>query len=191
MRPFTQETAAMLRLPVANVDTDQLIPARFMKEPRKPEGYGRFLLHDLAAEGSAPAPQAGQAILVARRNFGCGSSREAAVYALADFGFRAVIAPSFGDIFFSNALKNGLLPIRLPVEIVDNLLGQIAAEQGAQVKVDLAAQTVTAPDGTTHRFAIDPFAKHCLVNGIDELDYTLSQMQHIVAFERRHEAENR
>ena len=77
MRPFTQETAAMLRLPVANVDTDQLIPARFMKEPRKPEGYGRFLLHDLAAEGSAPAPQAGQAILVARRNFGCGSSREA------------------------------------------------------------------------------------------------------------------
>ncbi|MBL8705692.1 MAG: 3-isopropylmalate dehydratase small subunit [Rhodospirillales bacterium] len=199
MKPFEPLDSIAVPILQANLDTDQILPARYLQKPRS-DDFGQYLFRDLRLrkDGSEvpgfvlnrPPYRQGK-IMVGRSNFGCGSSREHAVWALYDYGFRAVIAPSFGDIFFSNALKNGLLPIVLPVEVVDKLLDQIAAEQGAQVKVDLAAQTVTAPDGTTHRFAIDPFAKHCLVNGIDELDYTLSQMQHIVAFERRHEAENR
>lgn len=180
MRPFTQETAAMLRLPVANVDTDQLIPARFMKEPRKPEGYGRFLLHDLVAEGTAPAPEAGQAILVARRNFGCGSSREAAVYALADFGFRAVIAPSFGDIFASNCVKNGVVPATVSEADAETLL----ASGPLPVTVDLTAQTVTCGNVVVP-FAIDPVWRTQLLNGWDDIDLTLAEAGAIAAFGTR------
>lgn len=170
----------MLRLPVANVDTDQLIPARFMKEPRKPEGYGRFLLHDLAAEGSAPAPQAGQAILVARRNFGCGSSREAAVYALADFGFRAVIAPSFGDIFASNCVKNGVVPATVSEADAETLL----ASGPLPVTVDLTAQTITCGNVVVP-FAIDPVWRTQLLNGWDDIDLTLAEAGAIAAFGTR------
>ena len=180
MRPFTQETAAMLRLPVANVDTDQLIPARFMKEPRKPEGYGRFLLRDLVAEGTAPAPEAGQAILVARRNFGCGSSREAAVYALADFGFRAVIAPSFGDIFASNCVKNGVLPATVSEADAEALL----ASGPLPVTVDLAEQTI-ACGNLVVSFAIDPVWRTQLLNGWDDIDLTLAEADAIAAFRAR------
>jgi len=199
MKPFEPLDSIAVPILQANLDTDQILPARYLQKPRS-DNFGDYLFRDLRLRKDGteipgfvlnrPPYRQGK-IMVGRQNFGCGSSREHAVWALYDHGIRAVIAPSFGDIFHSNALKNGLLPIRLPVEVVDNLLGQIAAEQGAQVKVDLAAQTVTAPDGTTHHFAIDPFAKHCLINGIDELDYTLSQMQHIVEFERRQDAAKR
>ena len=179
MKPFARETAAVLRLPVANVDTDQLIPARFMKEPRRPEGYGRFLLHDLAAEGGIPAPAARQAILVARRNFGCGSSREAAVYALADFGFRAVIAPSFGDIFASNCVKNGLLPATVSEADAEALLaGALPAT------VDLAAQTI-ACGNLVIPFAVDPVWRTQLLNGWDDIDLTLAEAEAIAAFTAR------
>ncbi len=184
MRPFTRETAAMLRLPVANVDTDQLIPARFMKEPRKPEGYGRFLLRDLVAEGTAAAPEAGQAILVARRNFGCGSSREAAVYALADFGFRAVIAPSFGDIFASNCVKNGVLPATVSEADAEALL----AGGPLPVTIDLAAQTI-ACGNVVVPFAIDPVWRTQLLNGWDDIDMTLAEADAIAAFTARDSTE--
>jgi len=180
MKPFTRDTAAMLKLPVANVDTDQLIPARFMKEPRQPEGYGRFLLHDLAAEGNAPAPRTGQTILVARRNFGCGSSREAAVYALADFGFRAVIAPTFGDIFASNCVKNGVVPAMVSEEDAERLLD--AAD--LPVTVDLAAQTI-ACGNVVVSFAIDPVWRTQLLNGWDDIDLTLAEGDAIAAFTAR------
>jgi 3-isopropylmalate/(R)-2-methylmalate dehydratase small subunit len=124
-------------------------------------------------------------VVVALDNFGCGSSREHAVWALCDYGMRAVIAPSFGDIFHSNALKNGLLPIRLPVAAVQSLLDAAAAQPGARVAVDLEQQKVTAPDGSAHSFDIDPRSRECLLKGIDEIDYTLTQIDAIRAFEQR------
>jgi len=127
---------------------------------------------------------------VAERNFGCGSSRENAVWALYDHGFRAVVAPSFGDIFFNNGLKNGLLPVVLPGPSLASLIEALQARPGARVGVDLEAQTVTAPDGTEHRFEIDPFSRHCLLNGIDELGYTLQLAPEIDAFMRRYGREN-
>ncbi len=184
MIPFTRETAAVLRLPVANVDTDQLIPARFMKEPRQPEGYGRFLLHDLLAEGGAPSPSPGQSILVARRNFGCGSSREAAVYALADQGFRVVVAPSFGDIFASNCVKNGLVPATVTEEDAEALL----AVEALPATVDLAAQTI-ACGNVVVRFAIDPVWRTQLLNGWDDIDLTLAEGDAIAAFGKRDAAQ--
>lgn len=198
MKPFEPLDSIAVPILQANLDTDQILPARYLQKPRS-DNFGDYLFRDLRLrkDGSEVPnfvlnrpPYRDGRIMVGRRNFGCGSSREHAVWALHDYGFRAVIAPSFGDIFSSNALKNGLLPIALPATVVDGLLEAIAAEQGAHVKIDLAAQTVVAPDGTTHAFAIDPFAKHCLINGLDELDYTLSQMQKIVEFERQHDVEN-
>ena len=129
-------------------------------------------------------------IVVAGRNFACGSSREAAVWALHDHGVRCAIAPSFGDIFRNNAVKNGLLPVALPAEAVSVLLAQLEARPGATVAVDLPAQTVAFPDGAVHRFDIDPFDKRCLLEGLDELAYTLSLADEIAAFERRMGREN-
>jgi 3-isopropylmalate/(R)-2-methylmalate dehydratase small subunit len=129
----------------------------------------------------------GGSVVVAQRNFGCGSSREHAVWALYDYGIRAAIAPSFGDIFAMNSLKNGLIPIVLPEEVVTGLLETLAGSPGARVTVDLPAQRVTLPDGSAHSFDIDPFAKDCLVNGVDELGYTLGNAAAIDAFERRYE----
>ena len=129
-------------------------------------------------------------ITVGERNFGCGSSRENAVWALHDYGIRAAIAPSFGDIFYNNSLKNGLLPVRLSAEIVAGLLAQLQEKPGAHIAIDLEAQTVTAPDGAIHRFEIDAFSKHCLLNGVDELEYTLTQADQITAFENRYGREN-
>ncbi|QCK86883.1 3-isopropylmalate dehydratase small subunit [Phreatobacter aquaticus] len=180
MTPFTTETAPALKLPVANVDTDQLIPARFMKEPRKPDGYGRFLLHDLMQEGDIPEPQPGQKILVARRNFGCGSSREAAVYALGDFGFRCIIAPSFGDIFSSNCVKNGVVPATVDEADAEALL----AAGDLPVTVDLAAQRITAGNVVVE-FRIDPVWKTQLLNGWDDIDLTLAEADRIAAFVAR------
>ena len=180
MKPFKAETAPMLRLAAANIDTDQLIPARFMKEPRVPEGYGRFLLHDLVAEGRLAAPSPGEAILVARRNFGCGSSREAAVYALADFGFKVVIAPSFGDIFAANCVKNGVLPALVSEADAEALLEAPAAT----VMVDLASQRITAGNLAVD-FAIDPVWRTQLLNGWDDIDMTLAEAPAIEAFIKR------
>jgi 3-isopropylmalate/(R)-2-methylmalate dehydratase small subunit len=195
LKPF--ERLDTLAVPVArpNVDTDQIIPGRYLQKPRAND-FGAYLFRDLRfrKDGSEepgfvlnqPAYRGGR-IVVAERNFACGSSREHAVWALYDYGFRAVVAPSFGDIFFSNALKNGLLPIVLPEAVVAGMLDAAQSAPGSRVVVDLPAQTVTGPDGTAHGFDIDPFSKHCLLNGLDELDYTLSLADRIAAFERRFE----
>lgn len=189
MRPFTSLTARACPLPYANVDTDQLIPARFMRRPRS-QGYGPFLLHDLrrGPDGeldpqfplNAPAYEGAQ-ILVARRNFGGGSSREAAVYALADFGFRAVIAPSLGDIFSSSAIKNGLLPARIEEADAERLLAALESGQAGELTVDLAAQTIRC-DQATISFAIDPVWKQQLLNGWDDIDLTLNEAPAISGF---------
>jgi 3-isopropylmalate/(R)-2-methylmalate dehydratase small subunit len=194
MKPFQAIDATALPIAQPNFDTDQIIPSRYLQKLRNND-FGAFLFRDLRfrQDGSEnpdfvlnkPVYQQGM-VLVAERNFACGSSREHAVWALYDYGFRALIAPSFGDIFFSNALKNGLLPIVLPQSAVTDLLEAIQAAPGSRIRVDLDAQTVTAPDGTTHEFSIDPFSKYCLLNGIDELDYTLSHLDRIEEFEKHH-----
>ena len=188
MQPLRVLAATACPLPMVNVDTDQIIPARFMSRPRS-AGYGDFLMHDLrAGPDGAPRPdfplnhpaRAGSGILVARRNFGSGSSREAAAYALVDHGFRCVIAPSFGDIFSSNAVNNGLLPARLEEEAVEVLLAWLEAG-GLEVTVDLEACTVTA-DGQHWPFAVDPVWRTKLLNGWSDVDLTLSYAGAIEAF---------
>ncbi|MEE8627946.1 MULTISPECIES: 3-isopropylmalate dehydratase small subunit [Methylobacterium] len=192
MQPFTTLQAVAVPLDVANVDTDQILPARFLKKPRS-AGYGNFLFHDERRRSEAyplDAPAyAGAGILVADRNFGCGSSREGAVYALVDGGIRCVIAPSFGDIFASNAAKNGLLTVTLPEAAVAALRARLAAAPGAALTVDLPAQTVTDPDGAAVSFEIDPFKKRCLVEGLDDVALTLEHAEAIAAFEARVAAE--
>ncbi|MFM8546204.1 MAG: 3-isopropylmalate dehydratase small subunit [Betaproteobacteria bacterium] len=174
-----------------NVDTDQIIPARFLRKPRA-AGMADYLFHDLrrGEDGRLRADfvvndsrYAGAAVLISRENFGSGSSREAAVYALWDYGFRAVIAPSFGDIFFSNSLKNGLLPVVLDTSSVERLLTGLSSLPGGRVQVDLGDQTVTAPDGARYPFDIDPFQKQLLLSGQDELGYTLALAPKIDLFE--------
>lgn len=185
MTPFTRLTAVAAPLSLANVDTDQLIPARFMQTPRS-AGYGGFLLHDMRQSADGPplaldAPERkGAAILVARRNFGVGSSREAAVYALVDFGIRCVVAPSFGDIFAANAVNNGLVPAVVSEADAEAL---IAALEGGVIEasVDLEARTVDAGPLSV-AFAIDPVWRTKLLNGWDDLDLTLSRSAEIEAF---------
>jgi 3-isopropylmalate/(R)-2-methylmalate dehydratase small subunit len=193
MEPFAHLEAVALPIARANVDTDQIVPARYLQKPRS-DDFGAYLFRDLRfrADGSEnpdfalndPALRASR-IVVAERNFGCGSSREHAVWALYDYGFRAAIAPSFGDIFASNALKNGFLPISLPEPVVAGLLMQLAKSKGARIAVDLPSQTVRTPEGATHAFAIDAFAKRCLLEGLDEIGYTLTQLDQVIAFEAR------
>ena len=193
MKPFQQLDAVALPIERANTDTDQIVPARYLQKPRS-DDFGAYLFRDLRFRKDGSEEPAfilnrdayrSCQIVVAARNFGCGSSREHAVWALYDYGIRAVIAPSFGDIFYSNALKNGLLPVVLPE--TTTLLQALAAKPGSHVKVDLETQTVTVAGGTQYGFAIDSFSKHCLLNGVDELDYTLSQMTRIIAFERNYD----
>ena len=184
MAGWTRHTGRAVALPLEGVDTDQLIPARFMSRPRS-EGYGPFLLHDMrrAAEGfplDRPGAE-GASILVARRNFGGGSSREAAVYALLDAGFRAVIAPSFGDIFSGNAVNNGLLPARVTEDEAEALIAALA--EPAELTVDLAAGTVSGA-GLTIGFALDPVWRQKLVNGWDDIDLTRAHADEIAAFAR-------
>ena len=193
MEKFHKLDAVAVPLAAPNVDTDQIVPARFLRKPRG-GGYGGFLFHDLRFDDAGtekpgfvlnqPAYRNAQ-ILVADKNFGCGSSREHAVYALWDYGFRAVIAPSFGDIFHENSFKNGFLPIVLPVETATAMCRALEAAPGAHMQVDPAAQTVIGPDGARHAFDIDAFRKECLLRGIDELDFTLSHRGDIEAFERK------
>jgi 3-isopropylmalate/(R)-2-methylmalate dehydratase small subunit len=198
IKPFLSLEAVAVPIAQPNCDTDQIIPARYLQKPRAND-FGQYLFYDLRfrRDGSEEpefvlnrAAYRQARIVVAERNFACGSSREHAVWALYDYGFRVVIAPSFGDIFFSSALKNGLLPIVLPAVAVAELMEVLQAVPGSRIRVDLDAQMVAAPDGTEQRFAIDPFSKHCLLNGLDELDFTLSQVEHIEEFERRYDGGN-
>jgi 3-isopropylmalate/(R)-2-methylmalate dehydratase small subunit len=195
MEPFTSLDAAAIPLSVPNVDTDQIIPARFLWRKRN-DGWGHLLFHDLRFnDAGAPKPEfvfnrddyRGARILVADRNFGCGSSREHAVWALYDYGMRAVLAPSFGDIFFNNSFQNGLLPVVLTEERAEALRTMLMQSPRAHVVIDLEAQTVTAPDGTLDRFEIDPFRKQCLLAGMDDISFTLGHREQIAAFENAYE----
>lgn len=192
MAQFTSLTSRVVALPVNDIDTDQIIPARFLKATDK-KGMGDNLFADWRynADGSPKAefvlnrPEAaGRQILLAGDNFGCGSSREHAPWALTGFGFQAVISTSFADIFRSNALKNGLLPIIVDAQTHQKLLALVAANPDAELMIDLAAQTLSFPGGSV-TFPIDPFNKTCLLNGVDELGYILGFEQEIVAFEAR------
>lgn len=181
MPPFKNLKSLALPIPRSNVDTDQILPARFLHKPRR-DGYAQYLFHDLRTLVDRPE-YTGAKILIAADNFGCGSSRENAVWALHDYGFRVIIAPSFGDIFFANCLKNGLLPAVLRADIVAALL---SAPRPQALFVDLYSQTVTIPDGTRYGFEVDLFAKQCLLKGVAELDYTLSLLPQIEEFEKNH-----
>ena len=193
MKPFTNFESRVVALAVNNVDTDQIIPARFLKTTSK-EGLDRQLFYDWRYdEAGNPKPEfilnqpraAGAQVLLAGDNFGCGSSREHAPWALTQFGFRAVISTSFADIFRQNSLKNSLLPIVVPPDVHAGLFRAVAETPDATVKVDLAAQTLTTPDGRMVEFAVDSFARHCLLEGVDELGYILQHEAEIAAFESR------
>ena len=194
MQPFTTITSSCVILPAENVDTDQIIPARFLKTIER-RGLGEHLFADwrLDERGKPRAdfplnsPGAREAsILVAGHNFGCGSSREHAPWALLDFGFRAIISTGFADIFRNNALKNGVLPVTLAPTAYAALRDQLGKDPRSQITIDLDAQTVTLPDGSAHEFRVDPFARHCLLNGVDELGFLLSEEAAIAAYESSH-----
>jgi len=192
MIPFTNFESRMVALPINNIDTDQIIPARFLKTTSK-QGLDQQLFNDWRydAQGNPnpdfilnqPQSQGAQ-VLLAGDNFGCGSSREHAPWALTQWGFRAVISTSFADIFKQNALKNSLLPIVVPAEVHAELF---AAGPRAIVKIDLPNQTLTTPSGRAVPFPVDGFSKHCLVNGVDELGYILQLEPEIAAFEAHHQ----
>jgi 3-isopropylmalate/(R)-2-methylmalate dehydratase small subunit len=199
MEPFARLDGTAAPILVPNIDTDQIIPARFLWRKRH-DGWGHLLFHDLRFnDAGAPNPEfvlnrdayRNSRILVADRNFGCGSSREHAVWALYDYGMRAVLAPSFGDIFFNNSFQNGLLPVVLPAERVAALTAMLEQSPGNHVVVDLEAQTVTGPDGGVDGFEIDPFRKDCLLAGTDDISFTLGQSERITAFENAYEAKVR
>jgi len=193
MNPFRRLEAIALPVDRQNVDTDQIIPARFLKKPRE-NNFGEYLFHDLRkrADGSDnpdfilnhPGYRGAQ-VVVAARNFACGSSREHAVWALHDYGIRAAISSAFSDIFQSNAVRNGLLPVVLPESVVTRMIAALVASPGARVSIDLESQTVTDPAGEMHHFEINPFWRHCMLEGLDELAYTLSLEEHITAYEKR------
>ncbi len=204
MKAFTQHTGLVAPLDRANVDTDQIIPKQFLKSIKR-SGFGPNLFDewrylDVGQPNqdcsTRPVNQAfvlnfsryqGASILLARENFGCGSSREHAPWALDEYGFRAVIAPSFADIFFNNSFKNGLLPILLKDQEVDELFQQCEAAEGYQLTVDLAAQTVARADGKQYHFEVDAFRKHCLLNGLDDIGLTLQDAEAIKAFEGKYQ----
>ena len=200
MKAFTTLNGLVCPLDRANVDTDAIIPKQFLKSIKR-AGFGpnlfdewRYLDHGEPGMDNSTRPlnpdfvlnfpqYAGAEILLARENFGCGSSREHAPWALEDNGFRAVIAPSFADIFFSNCYKNGVLPVVLAAKVVDTLFGESTAQAGYRLQLGLAAQTVTTPSGKVFTFDITAHRKHCLLNGLDEIGLTLAHADTIKAFE--------
>jgi 3-isopropylmalate/(R)-2-methylmalate dehydratase small subunit len=192
MQPFTVLTGVAAQIDRANIDTDQIIPKQFLKRIER-TGFGQFLFFDwrYLEDGKTPDPAfdlndprlQGAQILVARRNFGSGSSREHAPWALDDYGFRCVIAPSFADIFFNNCFQNGILPIVLPEETVDGLIKYLQANFGAQLTVDLPNQTISGEGIAPISFEIDPFRKHRLVEGLDDIGMTLQHADEITSFE--------
>ncbi|MGB5234739.1 MAG: 3-isopropylmalate dehydratase small subunit [Candidatus Macondimonas sp.] len=206
MQAFTMFNGLVAPLDRANVDTDAIIPKQFLKSIHR-TGFGPNLFDDwryLDAGGldvdnatrrinpdfllNQPR-YAGAEILLARENFGCGSSREHAVWALSDAGFRVVLAPSFADIFFNNCFKNGVLPIVLPAAVMDRLFAATLATPGYRLTVNLEAQTITTPSGETIRFEVDAFRRHCLLNGLDDIGLTLQRAERIRAYEARRSQE--
>lgn len=190
MEAFTTLTAVAAPFDRPNTDTDQITPGRFLK--RWDADWAHVLFHDLRFDGNGSerpdfilnqAPYRNAKILVANVNFACGSSRESAVHALVAYGFRVVIAPSFGDIFFNNASKNGLLTFVQDTETCDVLRGQLHADPGAEMSIDLDAQRYTGPDGTAYAFEVDSFRKHVLLNGLDDIDLTMQYEDEIAAHE--------
>jgi 3-isopropylmalate/(R)-2-methylmalate dehydratase small subunit len=193
MTKFSTLESRLVPLPVDNIDTDQIIPARFLKTISK-EGLDRQLFNDWRYDAAGnPNPEfilnqpraQGASILLAGDNFGCGSSREHAPWALTQFGFRAVISTSFADIFKGNALKNALLPIVVPPDVHAKLFAAVEADPDYSVKVDLASQKLVLPDGTEVEFPVDAFSRHCLLEGVDELGYIRSLEADIAAYEAR------
>ncbi len=194
MEAFSVLSGIAVPLAEANIDTNQICPTRFNKVPRGPR-FAQILLHDrrFNADGSEKPdyilnqePYRHAVIAVAGRNFGVGSSRETAVFGLMTFGIRSVIAPNFGDIFFSNSLKNGLLPVRLPAATVETLTRRLQEQRGAQMTVDLPNQAVTGPDGKVYRFEIEPLSKKRLLRGLDEIAHTQEYAAAIRRFEEGH-----
>ena len=192
MNKFTKHQGLTVPLDVANIDTDQIIAKQFLSRITR-DGFGVNLFHDwryLDEAGEQANPEfnlnkpkfKGGSILLVRENFGCGSSREHAPWALADFGFKVIIAPSFADIFYGNAINNGLIPVRLTESEVDQLFAQTT--EGAQITVDLEQLTVTAPDGTSFDFTIDQFQRECLINGLDSIGWTLQHLAQIEDYEQ-------
>jgi 3-isopropylmalate/(R)-2-methylmalate dehydratase small subunit len=198
MRAFTTLTAIAAPLPLANVDTDKIIPARFLKTIRR-TGLGRNLFDTLRYDENGAErpdfvlnqePWRHAEILIAHENFGCGSSREHAPWALLDFGIRCVIAPDFADIFYSNTFKNGILPITLPRAVCDALMDDARLGGNARLTVDLEAQRILRPNGEQIAFTIDPFRRHLLLNGLDDIGQTLQHQAAIDTYEQRVRAEH-
>ena len=193
MQPFTRHRGVLAALDRVDVDTDQIIPKQFLKRIER-TGYGQFLFNDWRfREDGSPNPDfelnhlgyRGASVLVAGRNFGCGSSREHAPWALMDYGFRAVISSSFADIFRNNCLQNGLVPVQLTEDEVRDLLNLAKDEPGVSVTVDLENQVVQAPGGFSASFSIDPFRRYCLLNGLDDIGLTLQRVDAIAAYETK------
>jgi 3-isopropylmalate/(R)-2-methylmalate dehydratase small subunit len=191
MRPFTQHTGIVAAMDRQAVDTDQIIPKQFLKRIER-TGFGQFLFYDwrFTDDGrenpdfELNRPEAkGASILLARRNFGCGSSREHAPWALEDYGFRVLIAPSFADIFYNNCFKNGMLPIRLDDAVVDDLFRRAAGHKPYRLSVDLETCTLTDEHGLKLSFEVEPFRRHCLLHGLDDIGLTLEHADRIAAFE--------
>ncbi len=206
MQAFTILNGLAIPLDRANVDTDAIIPKQFLKSIKR-TGYGPFLFDEWRYEDVGQpemdctnrpirkdfilnqARYQGASILLARENFGCGSSREHAPWAILDYGISCVIAPSFADIFFNNCFKNGILPIVLSDAEVDVLFAEVEAHEGASIAIDLSAQTLTSPSGQVFSFDVDDFRKHCLLNGLDDISLTLQQADAIQAYEEKRQQE--
>ncbi len=195
MKPFTKHTGLVVPLDRVNVDTDQIVPKQYIKWVTR-EGYGRVLFYDWRyGDGEAPNPDfvlnqpryKAASVLLARANFGCGSSREHAPWAILDYGIRAIIASSFADIFYNNCFKNGILPVTLPDAQVDELFRKTEQTEGYRLTVDLETQTITDDFGLSTRFKVDPFRRNCLLNGWDDIGLTLRHEDQISAYEKTHQ----
>lgn len=194
MEPFVKLSAVAAPMDRVNVDTDQIIPKQFLKRIER-TGFGKFLFFDwrYKEDGQTPNPDfelnapalKGAEVLVVGKNFGCGSSREHAPWALLDYGFRSIIAPSFADIFYNNCFQNGILPVSLPEEQVYDLMNRLQAKPGAEVTVDLETCQITGPDGFEAKFTLDPFRRECLLNGWDNIGLTLRHEGDITEYENR------
>ncbi|WP_310621835.1 3-isopropylmalate dehydratase small subunit [Flexibacterium corallicola] len=193
MEKFTKITSVAAPLPLVNIDTDMIIPKQFLKTIKR-TGLGTALFHEMRTNDDGSKKEdfilhqsaySKSQILIAGDNFGCGSSREHAPWALLDFGIRCVISTSFADIFFNNCFKNGILPIVVSQETLDSLMGHASKGANAVFTIDLELEEVQTPDGETVKFAVDPFRKHCLLNGLDDIGLTLEKTHHIDAHEQR------
>ena len=194
MEPFIKHTGLVAPIDRVNVDTDQMVPKQFLKALTR-DGFGRILFYDWRyLAGEKPNPDfvlnyprfEGASVLLAQANFGCGSSREHAPWAILDYGFRAILAPSYADIFYNNCFKNGLLPVTLTNEQIDELFKRTESNQGYRVTVDLRQQIVTDDQGQRYSFTIDPFRRDCLLRGLDDIGLTLVHEPDISSFEKKH-----